>query len=162
MSDCLFYTITYVLTRIWYGDFMCSMLLIRFYSQQICFFFCWVCSEIDFSLSKFFKISLLKTVKWIRFCLSFLSVYIFLSLFFIFFFYFPPQNNIGSTINLLNMMDKYNCRSIVFSSSATVSATRTPRNYSPSVLSWYFFWENLCDSIISFERSTNLYYYSKK
>jgi UDP-glucose 4-epimerase len=31
------------------------------------------------------------------------------------------QNNLGSTINLLEMMGKYNCRSIVFSSSATVS-----------------------------------------
>jgi UDP-glucose 4-epimerase len=30
------------------------------------------------------------------------------------------QNNLGSTINLLNMMNKYGCRSIVFSSSATV------------------------------------------
>ena len=33
------------------------------------------------------------------------------------------QNNIGSTVNLLNMMDKYDCRSIVFSSSATVSTS---------------------------------------
>lgn len=30
-------------------------------------------------------------------------------------------NNLDSTINLLNLMEKYNCRSIVFSSSATVS-----------------------------------------
>ena len=30
------------------------------------------------------------------------------------------QNNLGSTINLLSLMDKYKCRSIVFSSSATV------------------------------------------
>lgn len=30
------------------------------------------------------------------------------------------ENNIGGTINLLNMMDKYKCYSIVFSSSATV------------------------------------------
>jgi UDP-glucose 4-epimerase len=31
------------------------------------------------------------------------------------------SNNLDSTINLLNLMDKYGCRSIVFSSSATVS-----------------------------------------
>ncbi len=30
------------------------------------------------------------------------------------------QNNLLSTINLLNLMDKYGCRTIVFSSSATV------------------------------------------
>eukprot|EP01038_Epipyxis_sp_PR26KG_P014173 gene14173-19018_t len=30
------------------------------------------------------------------------------------------KNNIGCTINLLNMLDKYNCKSFVFSSSATV------------------------------------------
>eukprot|EP00596_Hydrurales_sp_CCMP1899_P007005 CAMPEP_0119041316 /NCGR_PEP_ID=MMETSP1177-20130426/11543_1 /TAXON_ID=2985 /ORGANISM="Ochromonas sp, Strain CCMP1899" /LENGTH=384 /DNA_ID=CAMNT_0007007267 /DNA_START=38 /DNA_END=1192 /DNA_ORIENTATION=+ len=33
------------------------------------------------------------------------------------------QNNLGSTINLLNLMDKYDCHSIVFSSSATVYGT---------------------------------------
>jgi UDP-glucose 4-epimerase len=31
------------------------------------------------------------------------------------------HNNLGSTITLLNLMDKYACRSIIFSSSATVS-----------------------------------------
>ena len=31
------------------------------------------------------------------------------------------SNNLISTINLLNLMDKYNCHSLVFSSSATVS-----------------------------------------
>lgn len=31
------------------------------------------------------------------------------------------SNNLESTINLLNLMDKYDCHSIVFSSSATVS-----------------------------------------
>jgi UDP-glucose 4-epimerase len=30
------------------------------------------------------------------------------------------ENNIGSTIVLLNLMDKYGCHQIVFSSSATV------------------------------------------
>lgn len=30
------------------------------------------------------------------------------------------ENNIGGTINLLNLMSKYKCHSIVFSSSATV------------------------------------------
>lgn len=32
------------------------------------------------------------------------------------------ENNLGGTWNLLELMDKYDCRSIVFSSSATVSA----------------------------------------
>ena len=32
------------------------------------------------------------------------------------------ENNIGSTLNLLNLLDKYDCHSIVFSSSATVSS----------------------------------------
>ena len=31
------------------------------------------------------------------------------------------QNNLGGTFNLIGLMDKYGCRSIVFSSSATVS-----------------------------------------
>jgi UDP-glucose 4-epimerase len=30
------------------------------------------------------------------------------------------ENNLGSTVTLLKLMDKYHCRSIVFSSSATV------------------------------------------
>ena len=30
------------------------------------------------------------------------------------------KNNLGSTINLLNLMDKYDCHRLVFSSSATV------------------------------------------
>ena len=34
------------------------------------------------------------------------------------------SNNIGGTINLLNLMDKYDCRALVFSSSATVSTTK--------------------------------------
>lgn len=33
------------------------------------------------------------------------------------------ENNIGGTLNLVNMLEKYNCRCIVFSSSATVSIT---------------------------------------
>lgn len=33
------------------------------------------------------------------------------------------NNNLMGTINLLNLLDKYGCRSIVFSSSATVACT---------------------------------------
>ena len=33
------------------------------------------------------------------------------------------ENNIGSTIVLLNLMDKYGCHKIIFSSSATVYGT---------------------------------------
>ncbi|CAE7781717.1 UGE2, partial [Symbiodinium microadriaticum] len=33
------------------------------------------------------------------------------------------ENNIGSTIVLLNLLDKYHCRNFVFSSSATVYGT---------------------------------------
>ena len=55
--------------------------------------------------------------------LSFLLIFLF-SLFSTFsillFFQSLIQNNIGSTTNLLNMMDKYKCKSFVFSSSATV------------------------------------------
>ena len=32
------------------------------------------------------------------------------------------ENNIAGTVNLLNVMTKYNCKNIVFSSSATVAA----------------------------------------
>ena len=32
------------------------------------------------------------------------------------------ENNIAGTVNLLNVMTKYNCKNIVFSSSATVEA----------------------------------------
>jgi UDP-glucose 4-epimerase len=35
------------------------------------------------------------------------------------------QNNLGSTLNLLELMDKYDCRRIVFSSSATVYGAAT-------------------------------------
>ena len=35
------------------------------------------------------------------------------------------QNNLGSTLNLLDLMDKYDCRQIVFSSSATVYGAAT-------------------------------------
>lgn len=45
------------------------------------------------------------------------------------------RNNLDSTINLLNLMDKYGCRSIVFSSSATVygSAEEVPITESSKV-----------------------------
>ena len=36
------------------------------------------------------------------------------------------ENNIAGTVNLLNVMTKYNCKNIVFSSSATVEALAFP------------------------------------
>lgn len=42
------------------------------------------------------------------------------------------ENNLGSTLNLLNLLDKYGCHSIVFSSSATVIQTMHT-TFSPSV-----------------------------
>ena len=49
------------------------------------------------------------------------------------------QNNIGSTVNLLNMMDKYDCRSIVFSSSATVSTSLNVHSEKNGKNIWIYF-----------------------
>ena len=54
------------------------------------------------------------------------------------------ENNIGGTVNLLNLMEKYECRSIVFSSSATVN--------DPQIC-------NLSTRLISFVHYFSYYFY---
>ena len=97
-----------------------SMFVIFFCRENI--FFCST-NYSKFHLSK----SVIFNVKFRIFLFFSFFVSFFLSFSFSFSFSFSLfllfQNNIGSTVNLLNMMDKYDCRSIVFSSSATVSTS---------------------------------------
>ena len=128
MSDCLFYIITYVLTYIWTYVYVRYSLLSREY---------FLCSTnySKFHLSK----SVIFNVKfWIFLFFSFfVSFYLSFSFSFSLFLFF--QNNIGSTVNLLNMMDKYDCRSIVFSSSATVSTSLNVHSEKNGKNIWIYF-----------------------
>lgn len=54
-------------------------------------------------------------------------------------------NNLESTVNLLNLMDKYGCHSIVYSSSATVSVNmNTAHCVSHDVFRWSGLWICSC------------------
>ena len=110
------------------------MFVILFYRENI-----FLCSSnySKFHLSK----SVIFNVKFRIFLFFSFFVSFFLSFSFSFSFslFLFFQNNIGSTVNLLNMMDKYDCRSIVFSSSATVSTSLHVHSEKNGKSIWIYF-----------------------